>query len=65
MADVMVNRNSQKGIIIGKKGAAIKQLGIQSRARIESFLDKQVHLELHVKVRERWREKEHTVRNLG
>ena len=37
MADVVVNRNSQKGIIIGKKGAAIKQPGIQSRARIESF----------------------------
>ena len=65
IADIVVNRNSQKGIIIGKKGAAIKQLGIQSRARIESFLDKKIHLELHVKVRERWREKEHTVRNLG
>ena len=65
MADIVVNRNSQKGIVIGKKGAAIKQLGIQSRARIESFLDKQIHLELHVKVREKWREKEHTVRNLG
>ena len=65
MADIVVNRNSQKGMIIGKKGAAIKQLGIQSRANIESFLDKQVHLELHVKVREKWREKEHMVRNLG
>ena len=65
MADIVVNRNSQKGMIIGKKGAAIKQLGIQSRASIESFLDKQVHLELHVKVREKWREKEHMVRNLG
>tara|TARA_B100000575_G_C23143750_1_gene666849 strand:+ start:5323 stop:6258 length:936 start_codon:yes stop_codon:yes gene_type:complete len=65
MADIVVNRNSQKGIIIGKKGVAIKQLGIQSRTSIESFLDKQVHLELHVKVREKWREKKHMVRNLG
>ena len=65
MADIIVNRTSQKGMIIGKKGAAIKQLGIQSRKSIESFLDKQVHLELHVKVREKWREKENMVRNLG
>ena len=65
IADIIVNRTSQKGMIIGKKGAAIKQLGIQSRKSIESFLDKQVHLELHVKVREKWREKENMVRNLG
>jgi len=65
MADIIVNRASQKGMIIGKKGAAIKQLGIQSRKRIEAFIEKQVHLELHVKVRDKWRENKHMVRNLG
>ena len=65
MADIIVNRASQKGMIIGKKGTAIKQLGIQSRERIEAFIDKQVHLELHVKVRDKWRENQHMVRNLG
>ena len=65
MADIIVNRASQKGMIIGKKGAAIKQLGIQSRERIEAFIEKQVHLELHVKVRDKWRENKHMVRNLG
>ena len=64
-ADIIVNRKSQKGMLIGKGGSAIKNLGIQSRASIEEFIDKQVFLDLHVKVREKWREKEGWVRNLG
>lgn len=64
-ADIIVNRKSQKGMLIGKKGAAIKELGIRSRESIEKFIGKQVFLELHVKVREKWREKENWVRNLG
>jgi len=64
-AEIIVNRKSQKGMLIGKGGEAIKRLGIQSRESIEQFLGKQVHLELHVKVREKWREKENWVRNLG
>ena len=64
-ADIIVNRKSQKGMLIGKKGAAIKELGIRSRESIEKFIGKQVYLELHVKVREKWREKENWVRNLG
>ncbi len=64
-ADIIVNQKSQKGILIGKGGAAIKQLGIEARKTIEEFIGKQVYLELHVKVREKWREKEGWVRNLG
>lgn len=64
-ADIIVNRKSQKGMIIGKGGSAIKELGIKARQSIEAFIGKQVYLELHVKVREKWREKEGWVRNLG
>lgn len=64
-AEIIVNRKSQKGMLIGKGGAAIKELGIKSRESIEEFIGKKVFLELHVKVREKWREKENWVRNLG
>ena len=64
-ADIIVNRKSQKGMLIGKGGEAIKKLGIRSRESIEQFLGKKVFLELHVKVREKWREKENMVRHLG
>jgi len=64
-AEVIVNRNSQKGMIIGKHGAAIKKLGMESRKSIEEFVGRKVYLDLHVKVREKWREKENMVRNLG
>ena len=64
-AEVIVNRHSQKGMIIGKRGAAIKKLGMEARKSIEEFIDRKVFLDLHVKVREKWREKENMVRNLG
>lgn len=64
-AEIIVNRKSQKGMLIGKGGKAIKNLGIKSRESIEEFIGKQVFLDLHVKVREKWREKENWVRNLG
>ena len=64
-AEIIVNRKSQKGMLIGKGGEAIKRLGIRSRESIEEFLGKKIFLELHVKVREKWREKENWVRNLG
>jgi GTPase len=64
-ADIIVNRKSQKGMLIGKGGKAIKELGIKSRESIEEFIGKKVFLELHVKVREKWREKENWVKNLG
>lgn len=64
-ADIIVNQKSQKGMLIGKKGSAIKELGIEARKTIEEFIGKQVYLELHVKIREKWREKEGMVRHLG
>ncbi|CAN5197447.1 GTPase Era [soil metagenome] len=64
-AEIIVNRKSQKGMLIGKGGTAIKNLGIKSRESIEEFIGKKVFLDLHVKVREKWREKENWVRNLG
>ena len=64
-ADIIVNRKSQKGMLIGKGGKAIKKLGIASRETIEEFIGKQVFLDLHVKVREKWREKSNWVKNLG
>ena len=64
-AEIIVNRSSQKGMIIGKGGQAIKKLGMESRKSIEEFVDRKVFLDLHVKVREKWRENENMVRNLG
>jgi GTP-binding protein Era len=52
-------------MLIGKSGQAIKRLGIKSRESIEEFIGKKVFLDLHVKVREKWREKENWVRSLG
>lgn len=64
-AEVIVNRMSQKGMLIGKGGKAIKNLGTASREAIEEFIGRKVFLDLHVKVREKWREKENMVRNFG
>jgi len=64
-ANIIVNRKSQKGMLIGKGGKAIKKLGIEARKAIEEFIGKKVFLDLHVKVREKWREDENWVRNLG
>ena len=46
----MVERDSQKGIIIGHKGEAIKRIGVESRKDLEKFFGKQIHLETYVKV---------------
>ncbi len=64
-AEVIVNRDSQKGMLIGKGGKAIKKLGKNAREKIEDFLDKKVYLDLHVKVRDKWREDPNMVRNFG
>jgi GTP-binding protein Era len=58
-------RDTQKGIIIGNKGSAIKQLGIDSRASIEEFLGKQVYLELSVKVLKDWRNQDLMMKRFG
>ncbi len=64
-AMIYVARKSQKNIIIGKKGAAIKKLGIDSRYAIEKFLDARVYLELFIKVKENWRNDDKMLRNFG
>ncbi|WP_370391808.1 GTPase Era [uncultured Winogradskyella sp.] len=52
---IMVERDSQKGILIGHKGEAIKRVGVEARKDLEKFFGKQVHLELYVKVNKNWR----------
>lgn len=64
-AEIFVERHSQKGIIIGKKGSALKKVGIEARKDLEEFFDKQVYLETHVKILENWRRKEGQLRKLG
>jgi GTP-binding protein Era len=64
-ADVYVEKPSQKGILIGKKGAMLRAVGALARKDIERFLDHPVFLELHVKVRENWRQDEEWLHRLG
>lgn len=65
MAVIYVERDSQKGIIIGKGGAKIKKVGIQAREDIEKFFGKKVYLELFVKVENDWRNRENKLREFG
>lgn len=64
-AEIVVNRDSQKGIIIGKGGTMLKKLGSRARAQIEELTGKKTNLQLFVKVREKWREKDSYVRGYG
>ena len=64
-ADVYVERDSQKGIVIGKGGTMLKEIGSLARKEIENFLGHAVFLELHVKVHEKWREKEESLKRFG
>ncbi len=64
-AEIIVERASQKGIIIGKGGEALRRLGARARTAIEEFLEVPVYLELFVKVREDWRSSEHRLRGFG
>lgn len=64
-ADVYVERDSQKGILIGRKGLALKEVGALARKDVEEFLGRPVFIELHVKVREGWRESKAWLRRLG
>lgn len=64
-ADIVVQRETQKAIIIGEKGSMIKKIGTESRKEIESFLNSKVFLELFVKVRPKWRENETFLREYG
>ncbi len=64
-AIVYVERDSQKGIIIGKKGAAIKQIGTEARADLEQLLGTRVFLDLSVKVKKNWRRDANQIRRFG
>lgn len=64
-AEIIVERESQRRIIIGAKGAAIKAIGTAARIDIEEFLQRKVFLDLHVRIREGWRDNEAWVRRLG
>ncbi|MCW3787367.1 GTPase Era [Plebeiibacterium sediminum] len=64
-AIIHVARESQKGIIIGHKGSALKKTGTEARKDMEKFLDKKVFLQLYVKVNKDWRDKDKTLRNFG
>jgi len=65
MAVINVERTSQKGIIIGHKGAALKKVGTEARKDIEAFFGKKVFLQLYVKVAKDWRSKDSQLKNFG
>ena len=64
-ATILVERESQKPIVIGRGGDMIKEIGTAARQEIETFLQKRVFLDLRVAVREQWREDERTLDQLG
>lgn len=64
-ASILVEKDSQKAIIIGKRGSAIKDIGTKARLAIEEFLGTKVFLDLHVKVRKDWRKKDNFLREIG
>jgi len=64
-ADIIVQRETQKAILIGEKGSMIKKLGTIARKDIEDFLQQKVFLELFVKVKPRWRENELHLKEYG
>ncbi len=64
-ADIIVQRESQKAIILGQGGSMIKRLGIEARQSIESFLQQKIYLQLFVKVRPGWRNSEFMLKEYG
>jgi GTPase len=64
-ATIMVERDSQKGIVIGKRGALLKEVGTRARKDIEMLLGSKVYLELWVKVQKDWRNKQTHLRDFG
>lgn len=64
-AQILVDRDSQKAIVLGARGARIKAIGEAARREMEALLDRRVHLFLHVKVRPGWAEDRHSWRDLG
>jgi GTP-binding protein Era len=64
-ASILVDQGSQKPIVVGRRGEMIKRIGTEARRDLEAMLDGRVYLELHVKVRERWRDDERMLNELG
>lgn len=64
-AEILVERKSQKGIIIGEKGEMLKKIGMQARIDMEAFFGKKVFLEQHVKVEPEWRSNDKKLRQFG
>ncbi len=64
-AVIMVERETQKGIIIGHKGSAIKRVGQEARQDLEKFFGKQIHIELFVKVNKNWRSNQNQLKRFG
>ncbi|MEZ4946629.1 MAG: GTPase Era [Cyclobacteriaceae bacterium] len=64
-AIIYVERDSQKGIIIGKAGASLKKVGIEARKDLEDFFSKKVFLETHVKVADNWRKQKQSLKQFG
>ena len=62
---IMVERETQKGILIGHKGSALKRVGVEARKDLEKFFGKQVHLELYVKVNKNWRSDQRQLKRFG
>ncbi|UZO82421.1 GTPase Era [Aquimarina sp. ERC-38] len=62
---IMVERDSQKGILIGHKGSALKRVGVEARKSLEKFFGKQIHIELVVKVNKNWRNNERQLKRFG
>ena len=62
---IMVERDTQKGIIIGHKGSALKRVGIEARTDLEKFFGKQIHIELYVKVNKNWRSNQQQLKRFG
>ncbi len=64
-AEIVAERDTQKAMIIGKKGVALKEVGAAARQDIERFVNARVYLQLHVKVRDNWRDRDTFLRSYG
>lgn len=65
IANIIVNKDSQKGIVIGKKGSMLKKIGIKAREELEGYFKKRIFLELHVKVKTDWLNSTKDLKDLG
>ena len=62
---IMVERETQKGILIGHKGKALKRVGVEARTELEQFFEKKIHVELYVKVNKNWRSNPRQLKRFG